>query len=231
MNPTRLDSVRAGVARPLAVIALVCAVFVIPAASQAAKPLANAKLTIAAAPNPVTVGKPIAITGKLTGAQNAGQGVMLQVNAYPYAGYVNGAVTTTDANGNYTLTATPLVNTRYQVQTTTVTPAETSGEVTVSAAASVRFGLSDRTPRAGQLVRFYGTVTPANDGASIQIQRLTSTGAWKTVARTYLKDDGAARSKYSRRIRVRRSGSYRVVAPATVSNAEGISATRSARVH
>ena len=69
--------------------------------------------------------------------------------------------------------------------------------------------VSDRTPRAGQRVRFFGTAAPQHDGLTVRIQRQTPTGAWKTVARARLQDAGDERSKFGHRLRVRRDGIYR----------------------
>lgn len=230
----RTGSTRTSSVRPILLGAFALTLFAIPALAQAAKPLAaNPQLSIATNPSSVVSGRNVTITGRLKGNQgsNAAQGIVLQANPHPFAGYVNGSATTTDANGNYTIVTTVTVNTRYRAQTTTANPVETSGEVTVNAAYRVSFKLSDRTPRRGQLVRFYGTVSPANDGVNASIQRRTSTGAWRTVARTALRDDGATRSKYSRRIRIRSNGTYRVLAPASTSNTLGTSSRRSALVH
>jgi hypothetical protein len=59
-------------------------------------------------------------------------------------------------------------------------------------------------------VRFHGTAAPAHDGAPVRIQRRRADGSWRTVARTTLRDAGTDVSRYSRRVRVRRSGTYRV---------------------
>ena len=83
--------------------------------------------------------------------------------------------------------------------------------------------VSDRTPRAGQRVRFFGTAAPQHDGRNVTIQRQTPTGTWKTVARTRLQDAGDERSKFGHRLRVRRDAIY----PGHVSRATPI--TRPAR--
>jgi hypothetical protein len=209
---------------------LICA---LPAVASAAKPPTNnnSQLSIAASPKQVTFGGAVTISGKLKGSGSAGQGVQLDVNPYPFTAYVGSAVATTDASGNYRFTAKPSANTRYRVETTTVTPALTSGEITVPVAPKISLRLSDRTPAAGKLVRFSGYVWPAHDGRTAQLQRLTTTGAWKTVARLSLGDDGELRSKYARRVRVRKDGSYRVQLLADVDHVTGFSATKTARVH
>lgn len=233
MFSTKLDTHRSSIFRLLVVAAVGAAFCVIPAVSSAAKPPSNAngQLSIAANPKEVTWGRSTVISGRLKGTPAAGQGIALQVNPFPYAGYVTGPTTLTDGTGNYRFVAAPTVNTRYRVQTVTATPAQTSGELTVPVAPRISFSLSDRTPRAGQLVRFYGFVWPSHDGRTAHIQRRTSTGSWSTVARVTLKDDGELRSKYSRRLRVRRNGTYRVRLLADSDHATGYSARRFVRVH
>ena len=60
----------------------------------------------------------------------------------------------------------------------------------------------------GRRVRFSGTVAPEHDGRAVFIQ-LKKRGVWKTVKGTVLKDAGSEFSKFSKKIRVRRSGTYR----------------------
>jgi hypothetical protein len=205
----------------------------LPSPGSAAKPPANnnGQLSIAANPKQITFTHAVTISGKLKGTPNAGQGLMLQSNPYPYAGYAEVGTANTDVNGNYTFSVMPALNTRYRVTTTTVTPAETSGEITVLVAPRVSLSLSDRTPRSGQLVRFYGFVSPAHDGRTAQIQRLTTTGSWQTVARVTLNDDGDLRSKYSRRVRIRKNGTFRTQLLADADHATGLSTSRFVRVH
>ena len=105
---------------------------------------------------------------------------------------------------------------------------------TVRVRPKVTLRLSDRTPRSGQRVRFKGFALPAHDGMAVRIQRKTRDG-WKTIATPLLKPatpvDGVARSKYRKRIRIRRSGAYRTVLPAHGDHARGVSRKRRAFVH
>lgn len=219
--------------RRFALMFLPVIVLALPAATSAAKPPSanNSQLSIAAGAKQITFGRSIVISGKLKGAGNAGVGIQLQINPFPYAGFVGSTVVNTDATGNFSTIAKPTVNSRFRVQTTTLTPAQTSGEVTVLVAPKVSLRLSDSTPATGKLVRFYGYVWPSHDGRTADLQRKTTAGSWQTVARLSLRDDGAFRSKYSRRVRVRKDGSYRVQLLADTDHATGLSAVRSARVH
>lgn len=193
-------------------------------------------LTIAANPATVTFGRPTTISGQLTGSGNSGVEVELESNPAPFTGgFKNAGVkATTNATGNYTMAVTPTLNTRYRV-TAKARPSVTSPEALVRVRVRVSLRLSDRTPAAGQRVRFSGTVTPAHDGKVARIQRRSRTG-WRTIARATLVSatpvNGVARSKYAKRIRVRRNGTYRVrVTPADGDHERGTSRRKRARVH
>ena len=194
-------------------------------------------VTIAAKPTTVVFSRATAITGKVTGPNSAGVQVTLEENPYPFtAGFKATKTTaTTTATGDYTLSAVPSVSTRYRVTAKTQPPA-TSPEVLVNVRPKVSLALSDRTPRKGQSVRFSGTVLPAHNGKVVRIQRRTSTGGWRTVASATLVAttpvNGVARSKYAKRIRIRRNGTYRVkFTPADGDHVTGYSPRRTARVH
>jgi hypothetical protein len=96
---------------------------------------------------------------------------------------------------------------------------------------SVSFKVSDSTPKKGARVRFYGTAAPAHDGKPVLIQKRTASG-YKTVTRTTLLDNGTATSKYSKRLRIRSSGTYRVVVQSVdQDHDDGASRSRTLRVH
>lgn len=190
-------------ALPLVLAALLAC----PAVVQAAK-AAPATLTLTATPTTVTFGSPVTLSGKLTSSKSvAGQAITVQADTAPFEGkYVTVATATADAAGNWTATNVPAALTRYRAK---AKPA-TSPTADVSVRLRVGIGVSDRTPHRAQRVRFSGRVAPAHDGAAVRIQRRTSTGAWKTVARTTLLDAGTDVSRYSKRVRIYRTGTYRV---------------------
>jgi hypothetical protein len=205
--------------------------FTTPAAGA---PGANA-VTIAATPRTVTFGRPTTISGQVTGSGNGGVEVTLEENPHPFTGgfKATNVKATTNPNGNYSLAVTPQKNTRYRVSAKTKPPV-TSPEVLVNVRVRVTLRLSDSTPSRGERVRFSGTVTPAHDGKVVRIQRRFSTG-WRTVARTTLVAttpvNGIARSKFARRIRILRSGTFRArVTPNDGDHVRGTSARRRARV-
>jgi len=177
-------------------------------------------LTIAANPNPVRFGLATTVSGKLKGG--GGVTVRLEADEHPLEGkFVTVAQTTTAGNGDYTFSGVrPGRNTNYRVVASTAPPT-TSATVLVRVAISVRLGLSDSTPERGDRVTFSGTAKPAHDGRQVLIQRRQADGSYKTLGQTTLQDDGSSRSKYSKRLQISVSGTYRVKVPGDSDHASG----------
>ncbi|MEA2210445.1 MAG: hypothetical protein QOF83_393 [Solirubrobacteraceae bacterium] len=193
-------------------------------------------VSISSAPHTIVWGRTTHVSGMVSGPGKAGKTVVLKANPYPYTGAFTptGQTTTTTSTGAYAFTVAPGKNTRYQVTVATKPPV-TSGSAGVGVHVKVAIHVSTLRPFRGHLVRFFGTVTPAHNGRFAQIQRRTSTGAWRTVASTRLVAggivNGVAVSRYSKKIRVRFSGTYRVrVNPRDGNHLVGNSATRHERV-
>jgi hypothetical protein len=189
-------------------------------------------VTIAATPRVVRFGRQATIAGTVPG--NAGVKVELEQTPFPFTDpFAKVAEGTTDAAANYSFLVSPALNTRYHVEAKASPPA-TSADVTVLVRPRVGLRLSDRTPARGARVRFKGSVLPAHDGGRVRIQRRTRAG-WKTLATPLLKPatplDGVARSRYARRLRVNRSGTYRTVLPSHDDHARGKSRRRHVHVH
>jgi hypothetical protein len=151
--------------------------------------------------------------------------VDLEADPYPFNDneFAKSAETTTDANGDFRFEAQPQLNTRYRAVAKT-SPPVTSEPATVLVRLSVTRAVSDKTPRMGVRVRFRGKVCPEHDGKTALIQRRTSSG-YRTVARATLEDiAGDPCSRYSRRVRIRRDGVYRVRVPSgDADHAPGVS--------
>jgi hypothetical protein len=169
------------------------------------------------------------IAGRVSGTGNAGVKVTLEANPYPYTGAFKptSLTATTTATGAYSLAVTPSVNTHYLVIAKTKPPV-TSPQTAVTVRVKVTLRLSTRTPTFGQLVRFSGAVTPAHNGKVAQIQRRTSTGAWRTVASATLVAaapvNGITISAFSKQLRISRNATYRVsVNPGDGDHAAGTS--------
>ena len=173
-------------------------------------------VTLAATPNPIRAGGSTTLAGTLSGTGNAGRQVILQANPYPYTqGFASiGNAQVTNAQGGF---AFPLLsvalNTQYRVvmpqRPQVASPIVALGtQVRVTTRVKVRRKTATR--RRGR-VRFSGTVTPAEVGSQIVIQKLRR-GNWVTVGQTFARFAGAEQSRYVKRLRPRRGGRYRVFA-------------------
>jgi hypothetical protein len=215
----------------LAILLPVVAVSLAGGAAPAQPPPKAGKLTMSADPTSITYGRATTITGKLRETPlRSNVPVTLEDNPAPYTrGFDIVEATTTDKNGDYTFSdVRPLLNTRYRTIATAAL-AE-SDALLVQVRIKVGLRLDDRTPRKGQRVRFYGTAAPDHDGREVFIQRRTRTGRWRTLARTVLKDAGTEFSQFSKRIRVRRDGSYRARVFHDSDHADGTSRRKRANV-
>jgi len=189
-------------------------------------------ITLDAKPNPVVFGRASTLSGRLSGPVGAGIAVRLEQDKTLPLGdkfEPTGIETTAPANGRFQFAVKPSVSTQYRVVAKT-TPDVTSRPRLISVRTLVGFRLSTSTPRARARVRFSGSVLPAHDGASVRIQRRTSTGGFTTVARSVLRDAGTARSTYSRFLRVRRDGVYRVKLAGDSDHVNGFSGLRTINV-
>jgi hypothetical protein len=211
---------------PVAVLVALALPILAAAAPKPGKKPGNGALTIAAKPTTLVVGGATVISGRLRGPNNAGKTVALRGDGYPFnVGDAVVARTRTTANGSYSFTQRPERNTNYQV----VSGALRSGRVRVNVRFRVGFSVSDLTPRAGQVVRFKGRACPKSVGAVVSIQRKTTSGRFRTVRRTTLKAATTC-SVYSRRVRIRRDGTYRVTTD-DAARARGYSRARFLNAH
>jgi len=167
-------------------------------------------LTLGVAPGTVRVHGATTLFGNLSGTGNAGRPVVLQANPFPFSGFFDaGNSQNVDRQGNFSFPVLDLpVTTQYRVALPDK-PKILSPVITVSVQVKVRTS-ARRKVRRGRKVTFKGTVSPANDRAPVSIQRRFH-GVWVTVARTRARDGSATSSRYRRRVRVRRSGRYRVL--------------------
>src|SRR5438874_3831990 len=201
-------------------LALTAALMALGSTAWAAKPTPH-QLSLAASPTKVVYGGSTTLLGRLTGKNNAGQAITVQQDPYPFGTFVSLGKVVARADGTYSFVATPKVNTRYRTNAKTKSPA-TSPTVLVLVAPRVSRHVSDTTPTAGQKVRFYGRVTPVHGGQLVYVQRRRKDGTWGNVAQATLVDDaGGAFSKYSVKVKVRRSAVYRVSKPADLDHARG----------
>lgn len=194
-------------AKPILIPALALAGAV---AAPAVAQRVDQTLSIDAAPDTVTFGKELKVTGQLAGGTQrdiSGQNVTLQRDEFPYEGRFEKVDTVeTNDTGAYAFTLKPGFNAKYR---TTAKGGTQSADVTALVRVAVTLSVSDRTPKKGSRVTFSGSVGPAHDGKVARIQRRTSSG-WRTVSKVTLADGGDLVSNYSKRVRVRKSGRYRV---------------------
>ena len=169
----------------------------------------------------------------MTGKDSGGVKIRFEEDATrPYGdSYKPSALTATTANnGKYSVAAKPLVNTQYRA-IAQASPPVTSSARLVLVRTLVGLRVSDSTPRRGSFVTFSGSVFPAHDGARALIQRRTRSGSFVTVARPGLQDAGTQKSTYSKRLRIRSDGVYRVKVASDGDHVNGYSRTRTLVVH
>jgi hypothetical protein len=214
--------------RVLATAAALVACAAVPAVGAEKPPKQPGSLSISAAPNPVKFGRGVTISGKLSGPNSSTKTIQLREDPFAFDDFTNVATVVTNAQGDYSFTRSPAVNTRYQTRQ----GGNESEIVTVAVSPAISFRLSDRTPAAGRPVRFSGRLCPEHDGGSLAIQRRRAPKRWRTVRRTTLADlPGSPCSGYSRRVRVRRDGVYRTFFGADADHAGGGSRARRIDVH
>jgi hypothetical protein len=192
---------------------------------QAQKPPKPGATTLKASAQQVTFSAPVALTGKIKGGKQ-GLTVTLERRAANATAFVAAGTATTDANGDFSFAQRPSVSSVYRATSGTAV----SPEVAVAVAPLVGLKVGDSTPRKGQRVRFKGTVRPQHDGTRVAIQRKKADGTWATVKTAVLRDAGSAFSRYSKRFRIRRTGTYRTVIAAHADHVEGVSRERTLTV-
>jgi hypothetical protein len=183
-------------------------------------------------PNPGTFARPVTIYGTLVGTGAARANVTLLSRPFPFtAPFAQvGNTVISDAGGRYSFTIGAVMQTsQFQVKAST-NPPTTSEIATLTVNSQITFHTRTRV-RKGRALLFAGSVAPPQDGLQVLIQKRSRTGVFRTVAHTTLRHLNATRSAYSRRIRARRSGTYRtVVQSAGGAVSPGISTAKSIRV-
>ena len=170
-------------------------------------------LAILSSPNPVLFGGTAIVQGTLSGTGNANQPVVLQVNPLPAAaGFASvGNAELTTAAGGFSFPILGLTQS-LQLRVATLTNPPVFSPVVVENVA-VRVDSHVRHTRRAHFVRFFGTVTPAEDGMQVGILRITH-GRGVLVAGATLHHRTPSTSKFSHVVRVRR-GVYRVLVRVT----------------
>ncbi len=170
-------------------------------------------LQILSAPNPVVFGGTLVVQGTLSGTENAGRPVTLQANSFPFTvGFQNvGNAQLTSATGGFSFPVLGLgQTTQFRVVTSTNPPLiSPMTQESVMVRMSAHIGPTGRRHRA----RFYGTVTPAENGMQVGVLKVVH-GRYKLVAGTGLRHRNATSSSFSVNVPVTR-GIYRVLVRVT----------------
>jgi hypothetical protein len=161
-------------------------------------------------------GSPVILSGSLSGTGEANHRIVMQASPYPFLQAFTNISTpgVTDGLGRFSFRISNLTaNTELRVATLD-TPPVYSPAVILDVAPRVSFG-AHSSGRAG-LVRLYGTVTPAVNGAQVYFQLLERVGGNRGASRRYVsqfvaqvKPASTAFSTFSTVVRVRRGGRYR----------------------
>jgi hypothetical protein len=208
-----------------ATVLTVAVVLAVTSEGSAQKPPKPGATTLKTSAQQVTFSQPVALTGKVKGAKQAVT-VSLERRAANSTAFVPAGTATSDANGDFSFADQPSKSSVYRATTGTAA----SPEVAVAVAPLVGLKIGDPTPHKGRRVRFKGTVRPQHDGTRVAIQRKRADGTWATVRSPLLRDAGSRYSRYSKRIRIRRSGTYRTVIAAHADHAQGVSRERTLTV-
>jgi hypothetical protein len=166
-------------------------------------------LAILVAPNPVIYGGNVFAQGTLSGTGNAGVGVALQANPFPYLqGFADvGNPELTTASGSFSFPVFGLTESTHFRVVTLTTHAVVSPVALELVAARVAAHVGHA--RRAHFARIFGTVAPAEDGAEVAILRIVH-GRGVLVGGTRLRHRNATSSAYSRVVHVH-AGAYRVL--------------------
>lgn len=163
-------------------------------------------------PNPVIYSRPFTISGQLIGTGSAHATVTLLARAFPYtspfAPLGNSVVSNADGTYAFQFTAAGS-SAQIQIRANTDPPVPAT-IVSLPVSSLISMHVTSHV-RKGRLARFAGTVLPAQDGLVVNIQKRGRDGVFRTVAHTNLKHRNASSSRYSRRLRIKRTGTYQAV--------------------
>jgi len=163
-------------------------------------------------PNPVIFSRPCTVSGQLTGTGSAHANVTLLGRSFPFTAPFTkiGNSVVSNPDGTYSFQSTAALATmQFEIHADT-NPPITTPVVTMPVSSLISLHVSSHV-RTGHLARFAGTVLPAQDGLVVKIQKRGRDGVFRTVAHTNLRHKNAGSSTYSRRLRLKRTGTYQAV--------------------
>jgi len=164
-----------------------------------------------------TYGSPFVVSGSLTGTGNANQPVALQASPFPYLEAFSsiGIPAMTNSSGRFSFRVANLsVDTQFRASTLTPLPIF-SPIITVPV--SPRIVLHVHSSGVPGLVRLYGTIAPAANGARVELQvqkavrpgKSEATERWVTQFTAKASKAGAKSSRFSMVVKIRHGGRYR----------------------
>jgi hypothetical protein len=179
-------------------------------------------------------GSPLLVTGSLAGFGASAHRVELQASPFPYLEpfAAIGAPATTNSAGTFSFRVTNLItNTQLRVATLDLLPLYSP---ILNVSVSPRVSMHVKSSSQPGVVRVYGTITPAVNGAKVSLQVLKAvrpglneqTTRWVGQFTTTAKRNSTGSSRFSIVVKIRRGGRYRVfVKPPGTKLAAGPSAT------
>jgi hypothetical protein len=171
-------------------------------------------LQIAGVPNPVLYSDPFAVQGTLSGTGAAGRAVALQINPFPYlAGFkAYGNPEVTSATGSFSFPVLGLLENAQLRVVTTASPYVSSAVVVEGVAVQVTLHVRRvQRHRRGLYYSFYGTITPAEVGASVGFQWVRSGAASLNLGGTFATLGTNTSSRYGTVVRIRHRGIYKAL--------------------
>jgi hypothetical protein len=166
-------------------------------------------------------GQGFTVSGVLPGGvADAGRPVQLYERRAPFPGaYTVVSNGSSGPSGEFVFSVTPVRKAYWAVvaPVTATRPREASPGYLVAVRRQVSIKTSTRRPRKGSLVRFSGFVSPGfpvGPGSVATLQRRNRQGGFTDVRAVLLKAAGTF-SSYRLRVRMKRSGVYRVVVPSS----------------
>ena len=165
-------------------------------------------VSLTASPNPVKAAdSTTTLSGTLSGTNNAGRKVVLQMMSWPFtSGFVNAAneqVTNATGGFSFPILSTTL-NTQYRIQMPE-RPAVVSPIVLLGVKPYVKSKVNKKRVQRGKRIRFSGTIKPAAPDQQLAIQKWNGS-AWVTVGGADVSSSG----RFSKNQKIRRGGTYRV---------------------
>ncbi|HYB25793.1 MAG TPA: hypothetical protein VEF89_04195 [Solirubrobacteraceae bacterium] len=184
-------------------------------------------VTIGAFPGTVTFGGSTTLSGHVLPPRPSHVAVTLQSAPSAAGPWIDTATSATTTSGAYSFRPTaPTSDIYYRA----LADGATSGPVLVLVRFRVGVRVSSLHPVRGSWVRFHGQVRPAHFWLRVLVQWLGPRGRWQTIRRTRLRAAAGGVSVYGVRVRIERSGRYRVVVGPDNGHARGRSATVRIRV-